>query len=64
MVYQFFEKASAGSDIKNEITQNQHLTEELYKPIIKKIKKKKQNKSTLIIQYSISFIKTIFGVLI
>ena len=37
MVYQFFEKASAGSDIKNEITQNQQLTEELYKPIIKKI---------------------------
>ena len=63
MVYQFIEKASAGNDIKNEITQNQQLTEELYKPIIKKILKK-QNKSTFIIQYSISFIKTIFGVLI
>ena len=44
MVCQFFEKASAGSDIKNEITQNQQLTEELYKPIIKRIKKTKKQK--------------------
>ena len=43
MVYNFFDKKSAsladktvaGSGIKNEITQNQQLAEELHKPIIK-----------------------------
>ena len=34
MVYKFFDKKSAGSGIKSEITQNQQLTEELHKIII------------------------------
>ena len=46
MVYKFFNKKSAslenksaaGSNIKNEITQNQQLAEELHKPIIRKFK--------------------------
>ena len=36
MVNKFFDKKSKGSDIKNEIKQNERLTEELHKPIIKK----------------------------
>ena len=40
-VYKFFDKKTRGSDIKNEITQNQQLAEELYKPIIKKFRKRK-----------------------
>ena len=36
MVYKFFDKKSAGSGIKNEITQNHQLAEELPKPIIRK----------------------------
>ena len=35
-VYKFFDKKSAGSGIKNEITQNHQLAEELPKPIIRK----------------------------
>ena len=31
MVYNFFDKKSPGSDIKNETTQNQQLAEELNK---------------------------------
>ena len=41
MVYKFFEKKSTGSGIRNEITQNQQLAEELHKPIIRKLKKRK-----------------------
>ena len=41
MFYKFFGKKSAGSGIKNEITQNQQLAEELHKLIIKKFKKRK-----------------------
>ena len=33
IVYTFFDKKSAGSGIKNGITQNQQLAEELHKPI-------------------------------
>ena len=40
MVFKFFKK-SAGGGIKNEITQNQQLAEELHKPIIKKFRKGK-----------------------
>ena len=39
MVYKFFHKKSEGSGIKNEITQNQQLAEELHKPIIRTFKK-------------------------
>ena len=43
MVYKFSDKKNKGSGIaiKNEITQNQQLVNELYKPIIKKIKRRK-----------------------
>ena len=41
MVYIFFDKKSNGSGVaNNEIKQNLQLTEELHKPIIKKLKKK------------------------
>ena len=53
-VYKFFDKKSAGSGMKNEITQNQQLAEELYKPIIRKFNKRK----------FIHHLKTIVGVLI
>ena len=53
MVYKFFDKET-GSGVNNEIKQNQQLTEELNKPIIKKFKKEE------FILHS----KTIFGVLI
>ena len=36
MVYTFFDKKSEGSGIKNKITQNQQLAEELHKTIIRK----------------------------
>ena len=37
MVYKFFDKKSRGSGVNNnEIKQNEQLTEELHKPIIKK----------------------------
>ena len=36
MVYKFFDKKSTGSGIKNETKQNQQLTNEIYKPIIRK----------------------------
>ena len=52
MVYKFFDKKSTGSGIKNEIKQNQQLTNELHKPIIKILKKEK----------FIHHLKTIFGV--
>ena len=37
MVYNFFEKKSKGSRIKNEIKKNQQLPNELHKPIIRKL---------------------------
>ena len=37
----FFDKKSKGSGIKNEITENQRLANELHKPIIRKFKKRK-----------------------
>ena len=54
VVYKFFDKRTKGSGIKNEIKQNQQLAEELHKPIIKRLKKRK------VIQH----LKTIFGMLI
>ena len=41
MAYQFFDKRTSGSDVKNEIKQNKLLTEELHKPIIRKFKKRR-----------------------
>ena len=43
MVYNFFDKQSAGGGIdnNNEIKQNLQLAEELHKPIIRKFKKRK-----------------------
>ena len=41
MVYIFFDKSSARSGVKNEITQNQLLAEELHKPIIRKFKRER-----------------------
>ena len=41
MVYKFFNKKSKGGGIKNQITQNQQLAEELEKPIIRKFKKRR-----------------------
>ena len=54
MVYNFFDKKTKGSAIKNEIIQNQQLGEELHKPLIRKFKKEE----------FIHHLKTIFGVLI
>ena len=39
MVYKFFDKKSSGSDITNEL--NYQLANELHKPVIKKLKKRK-----------------------
>ena len=39
MVYEFFDKKSKGSDIKNKIKKNQQLANELHKPIIRSLKK-------------------------
>ena len=52
MVYKFFDKKSSGRGITNEF--NYHFANELHKPIIKKIKKRKV----------ILHLKIIFGVLI
>ena len=41
MVYKTFDKKSNGSGIKSKIKQNQQLRNELHKPIIRKVKKKK-----------------------
>ena len=41
MVYKIFDKKSKGAGVKNEITQNQQLANELHKPIIRKFKKRK-----------------------
>ena len=53
MVYNFFDRKTAGSGVKC-IPQNEQLAEELQKPNIKKFKKEKY----------IQHLKTIFGVLI
>ena len=39
MVYKFFDKKSKRTGIKNEIKENQELTNELHKPNIRKFKK-------------------------
>ena len=41
MVYKCFDKNTSGSGIKNHNILNKELAEELYKPIIKKFKKRK-----------------------
>ena len=41
MVYKFFDKNTSGGTFKNENISNKELAEELHKPIIKKIKKRK-----------------------
>ena len=41
MVYKFFDRKSSGSDIKNENMSDQQLAEELHKPSIRKINKRK-----------------------
>ena len=41
MVYKFFDKKTKGTDIENEIQENQQLANELHKPIIRKFKKRK-----------------------
>ena len=41
MVYKFFDKKSKGADIKNEIKENQQLSNELHKLIIRKFKERK-----------------------
>ena len=41
MVYNFFDKKSKGSGIKNDIKEHKKLANELHKPIIRKFKKRK-----------------------
>ena len=41
MVYKFFDKKTSGSAIKNENILSKELAEELQKPFIRKIKKRK-----------------------
>ena len=41
MVYKFFDKKTLGGTVKNENIYNKELGEELYKPIIRNIKKRK-----------------------
>ena len=41
MVYKFFYKKSSGNDARSEIIPKQQLAEELHKPIIRKIEKRK-----------------------
>ena len=41
MVYKFFDKETSGNGVKNENMSDQQLAEELHKPIIRKIKKRK-----------------------
>ena len=43
MVDEFFDKKTSGSSMKNENMSDQQLAEELHKPIIKKLKKRKVN---------------------
>ena len=48
MVYNFFDKKTAGGAVKNQIMQNKELAEELHKPIIGKFEKTKVH-STFIV---------------
>ena len=41
LVYDFFDKKTAGGAVKNEIMQDKELAKELHKPIIRKFKKRK-----------------------
>ena len=41
MVCKLFDKKSTGNGVKNKIKQNHQLANELHKPIIKKLKKRK-----------------------
>ena len=41
MVYKFFGKGTSGSGIKNENTLNKELAEDLHKPIIRKLNRRK-----------------------
>ena len=41
IVYRIFDKKSEGTGIKNEIKENEQLANKLYKPIIRKLKKRK-----------------------
>ena len=40
-VYKFFNKKTSGETVKNDIISNKELAEQLHKPIIKKIEKRK-----------------------
>ena len=40
MIYKFFDKKKLSATVKNEIISNKELTEELHKPIIRKLEKK------------------------
>ena len=44
-MHKFFDKKSKGTGIKNDIRENQQLANELHKPIIRKIKKRKVHSS-------------------
>ena len=55
MVYKCFEKKSKGSGVNIEVKPSEQLAEELHKPFIRNVKRKKQ---------FIQDLKTIFGVLI
>ena len=41
MVYNFFDQRTSGSTIKNKIIYNKELGEELYKAVIRNLKKRK-----------------------
>ena len=41
MVYNFCDKKTSATGVNNEIKQNQQLAQELHKPILKKISKRK-----------------------
>ena len=45
MICMFLDKKSSGNSIKNEIKQNQQLANKIYKPIARKLKRKKVNSS-------------------
>ena len=45
MVYKFFDKKSIGGTVKSEIISNKELSEELYRQIIQKLKKRKVHSS-------------------
>ena len=43
MIYNFFDKKTAGGAIRNEIMSNKLLSEELHKPNVRKFEKRKVN---------------------